>query len=101
MKLKVSDEVIVKIGKDKGKKGRIEKSYPKSNKLLVAGVNLYKKHVKKGKKTMQAGIIDIPKPISASNVTLVCPKCNLPTKVGYVFSDNKKLRSCKKCKQTF
>ena len=60
MKLKVSDEVIVKIGKDKGKKGRIEKSYPKLNKFLVAGVNLYKKHLKKGKKTMQAGIIDIP-----------------------------------------
>ena len=99
MKVKTGDEVIVLLGKDKGKKGRIERVFPKINKVLVSGVNIYKRHKKPQGKTLQGGIIDITKPISTSSVALVCPKCNLPTKIGFKLENKDKKRICKKCRQ--
>lgn len=98
MKLKTGDEVQILQGKDKGKKGKIEKILTKNNQVLVTGVNMYKKHVKKaGKKP--GGIVDIMKPLNVSKVVLICPKCNLSTKSVFVFHNEKKARVCKKCKQ--
>ncbi|MEX0616225.1 MAG: 50S ribosomal protein L24 [Candidatus Woykebacteria bacterium] len=99
MKIKTGDQVLVLVGKDKGKKGKVEKSLPKINKVLVGGINVYKKHQKPQGKTLQGGIIDLAKPINVTNVALICPKCNLPTKVSYRTGDKKKDRICKKCKQ--
>ena len=99
MKVKAGDEVLVLTGKDKGKKGNVEKVFPKLNKVLVSGVNIYKRHKKPQGRTLQGGIIDITKPISTSSVTLICPKCNLPAKVGFKIEDKNKKRICKKCKQ--
>jgi len=98
MKLETGDEVQILRGKDKGKKGKIEKIFAKSDQVLVTGVNMYKKHVKKaGKKP--GGIVEMMKPLSVSKVVLVCPKCNLATKSGFVVHNDKKARICKKCKQ--
>ncbi len=99
MKVRAGDEVKVLLGKDKGKQGKVEKVFPKSGKVLVAGVNLYKKHKKPTGKTLQGGIIDITKPLGASSVAIICPKCKLPTKVGFKLENKKKLRICKKCNQ--
>lgn len=99
MKIKTGDEVVVLLGKDKGKKGNIERVFPHLKKVLVSGVNIYKRHKKPQGRTLQGGIIDITKPISTSNVALVCPKCKLPTKVGYKSEGEAKKRICKKCKQ--
>jgi large subunit ribosomal protein L24 len=99
MKVKTGDEVVVLLGKDKGKKGNIERVFPKFNKVLVSGVNIYKRHKKPQGRTLQGGIIDITKPVSTSSVALVCPKCNLPTKVGFKLENKDKKRICKKCKQ--
>lgn len=101
MKLIKGDEVVVTAGKDKGKKGKIEKVFPLLNKVSVGGVNLYKKHLKGRRDLAQAGIVDIVKPLPVSNVSLVCPKCNLPTRVSYVLNGKEKVRICKNCKQTF
>jgi len=100
MKLKKGDKILVIAGKDKGKTGSIERCFPRTNQVLVGGVNIIKKHVKRQRKISRGGIIEINKPISASNVMLVCPSCNKPTRVGFQTVDNdKKVRICKKCKE--
>lgn len=98
MKLRSGDEVLVLQGKDKGRKGSIEKLFAKKNQVLVTGLNIYKKHMKRSG-NVPGGIIDVTKPISISKVALVCPKCNLSTKAGVLTHNDKKVRICKKCKQ--
>jgi len=97
MKIKKGDKVKVIYGKDKGKEGVVEKVYKKTNKVLIPGVNLYKKHIKKNEKMPQGGIIDIPRPLDVSKVMLICPKCKKPTRVGFFKEGKKKFRICKKC----
>jgi large subunit ribosomal protein L24 len=98
MKIKVGDEVVVLLGRDKEKKGKVERIFAKKNQVLVSGVNIYKKHVKK-RGRVPGGIIEVTKPLPTSKVTIVCPKCELPTRLGISVQDNKKIRTCKKCKQ--
>jgi len=96
-KFKVGDEILVTAGKDKGKKGKIEKVFPKRNKVLVESVNLIKKH-KKVSKNQPAGIYEISLPISIGKVALICPKCGKRTRVGFLQEGSHKSRICKKCK---
>jgi large subunit ribosomal protein L24 len=100
MKIKKGDTVIINSGKDRGKKGAITSVFPKNNKVVVVGVNIVKKHLKPSKKNPHGGIIDKPAALDASNVTVVCPRCSLPTRVGYKLTDSKKMRICKKCKES-
>ena len=97
MKLKKNDQVIVLYGKDKGRKGKIEKVFPKTNKVLVPGVNIYKKHLKPQGEGRPGGIIDKVFPLPVSNVELLCPKCNQKTRIGYQVTKGDKQRLCKKC----
>lgn len=83
MKVKKGDQIIVTVGKDRGRKGKIEKIFPKLNRVLVPGVNVYKRHLKSRSEKKPGGIVDIVKPLPVSNVALVCPKCAQPTRVGY------------------
>lgn len=99
MKIKKGDEVKVTIGKDKGKTGKVEKVFPKSDKVLILGMNQYKRHLKARSQNQPSEIATITKPLPIANVLLVCPKCHLPTRVGYAFENKKKTRICKKCKQ--
>lgn len=100
MKLKKGDQIIITSGKDKGRKGKIEKVLPKANKIVVPGINVYKKHAKPKGEKQPGGIVEIIKPLALSNVALVCPKCSQPTRIGYQF-DGKgaKYRICRKCQQ--
>jgi large subunit ribosomal protein L24 len=99
MKLKKNDQVVVTSGRDRGRKGKIEKVFPKEKKVLVSGVNLYKKHKKKTDKN-PGGIIDITRPLPVANISLICPKCNQATRVGYRIEGNRgKIRICQKCRQ--
>jgi large subunit ribosomal protein L24 len=98
MKFKVGDNIKVTAGKDKGREGKIEKVFPKAFKVLVAGVNLYKKHVK-GFQGQKGGIYDIPRPLGLGKVALICPKCKKITRIGYLKKAEKKVRICKKCRK--
>jgi large subunit ribosomal protein L24 len=98
MKLKKGDQVQVLAGKDIGKRGSITRVVAESDRVIVDGVNMVKKHQKPTRKTMQGGIIDKEMPIHVSNVALVCPSCG-PTRIGYRFSDTgEKVRVCRKCR---
>jgi len=97
MKLKKNDEVIIVKGKDKGKKGKIEKVYESLGKVLVPGVNLYKRHYKSRLQNKPSEIIEITKPLPIANVALLCPNCHKMTRVGYKIENKEKIRICKKC----
>jgi len=99
MKLKLNDTVKVITGKDKGQTGKIEKTFPKKNSAIVAGVNQYKKHRKPQGQNQPGGIIDITKPINISKLTLVCPQCKKSSRIGYQGEKKKKVRICKKCQK--
>jgi large subunit ribosomal protein L24 len=96
MKLKKGDTVIVIAGKDKGKQGEIISVQPKTNKVIVAGVNTAKRHLAaRGGTSNTGGIVDKDMPINASNVMLVHK--GKPTRVGYkVKSDGTKVRVAKR-----
>ena len=97
MKIKKGDEVEVLSGKEIGKRGTVMRVLPADNKLIVDRVNVVKKHQKPTRATMQGGIIDKEMPLHASNVGIVCGKCNRATRIGYRFDGDKKIRICRKC----
>jgi len=99
MKIRKGDKVLVISGKDKNRTGLVEKVLPKEKRLIVEGVNIVKKHVKRSKKYLQGGIIQLNQPIDISNVMLLCPHCHKPTRVGFRLLDQKKVRICKKCQE--
>jgi len=97
LKLRKGDRVRVLTGKDVGKEGAITRVLPESNRVIVDGVNIAKKHQRQTRATMQAGIIDKDMPIPVSNVAVVCSTCGA-TRVGFRFDDQgRKIRVCKKC----
>lgn len=97
MKLKKNDEIVILKGKDKGKKGKIEKIFSKENVVLVPGLNVFKRHKKARMQNQQSEIIEIVKPLPVSNVSLVCPNCHKVTRIGYKFENKEKIRVCRKC----
>jgi len=98
--IKKEDTVMVLTGKNKSKRGRVIGVNPGKQKVVVEGVNIQKKHMKPNKQYQQGGIIEKEAPIYASNVMLVCPKCDKPTRIGnQMLEDGRKLRLCKKCKE--
>ena len=102
MHVKRGDTVVVIAGKDKGKEGNVVAAFPESNKVIVEGVAVAKKHQKARMQGQTSAIVDKEMPIDASNVMRVCPKCGKPARVGVkVFDDGSKAKFCKKCGETF
>ena len=99
-RLKRDDEVMVIRGRDKGKRGKVQRILAST--VLVEGVNMVKRHMKAGQGARQAGIIDKEMPIDSSKLMPICPSCNEPTRIGYkVLDDGSKSRVCKKCEGMF
>lgn len=88
MKLKVNDTVQVTAGKDKGRKGKVLKILPKLHRVVVEGMNMYKRH-RKAAMGQPGGIVDRPRPLGMGKVALICPKCGKVTRVGYEVVDKK------------
>jgi len=100
VKIRKNDTVMVITGKDMGKKGKVRFVYPDKNRLLVEHVNMIKRHARAAKQARQAGIIEREAPINASNVMLVCTKCNRSVRIGQRFlEDGSKVRYCKSCNE--
>lgn len=97
MKLKKGDKVVVLSGNDKGKTGEVLEVIPKTQKAIVKGVNIRKKHVKPRKAGEEGGIIPSEFPVHSSNLNVVCPKCGKTARIGYKTENDKKVRICKKC----
>lgn len=99
MKIKKGDEVKIVLGKDKGKTGKVEKILPGDEKVLVTGINQYKRHMKARSQTQSSEIVTITVPLAVAKVRIVCPKCHTMTRVGYKIEREKKVRICRKCEQ--
>ncbi|MEW6570811.1 MAG: 50S ribosomal protein L24 [Nitrospirota bacterium] len=98
--IKKNDTVVVIAGKEKGKKGRVLSVLPAKEGVLIENVNMIKRHLKPSRKYTQGGIIEKEAPLHISNVMLLCPKCNKPTRIGNILlQDGKKVRSCRECKE--
>ena len=98
MRVKKGDTVVVIAGKDKGKKGKVVKVMPKTNRVLVEGVNVRTKHTKPRRAGETGGIVKQSVAINASKAMVVCKKCNTVTRVAHTtLSDGTKVRTCKKC----
>jgi len=94
-------EIIGGRFEDKGKRGQVIRVNPDDGRVVVQGVNLRKKHQRQvqtqGRRNLSPGIIEFEGPIHISNVMLVCPKCNEPTRVGLRRDGDESLRVCKHC----
>ena len=108
MNIKKGDKVKILAGKDKGKTGKVLQVFSSRNRISVEGLNLLIKHMRPRKQGEKGQRIEFPAPMSASNMMLICTKCNKPTRVGYRVTEikqegkkvkKKKNRICKKCKQ--
>ncbi len=98
MKIRKNDTILIKIGKDKGKKAKVLKVFSESAMILAENVNLAKKHVKPKKQGEKGQIIEMPRPFAVSRAMLVCPNCGQAARVGYKITEGGKFRVCKKCK---
>lgn len=101
LEIKKGDKVAVIAGKNKGKVGKILKVSLKSKRrVVIEGVNLVKKHIRRRSEGESGGIKEVPASIDASNVVLFCSNCNKGVRFGTKVSDDKsKVRICKKCQR--
>jgi large subunit ribosomal protein L24 len=100
MTVRKGDTVLVIAGKDRGKRGTVERVEQTKRGLgvVVPGLNMAKRHMRARTRTQQAGILDLPVPIHISNVQVVCPRCDKPTRVAtQVLEGGRHVRACKNC----
>jgi len=103
MKIRKDDKVLIISGKDRGRIGKVLKTFPEENRLTVESINMVKKHVKPKKSGEKGQIVQMPAPISVSNIKLICKNCSKPTRIEYKIVPREKgkkslkIRTCKKC----
>lgn len=101
-RIKKGDTVEVMSGNDQGLRGTVQRVLPRKDRIVIAGVNVVKKHqrpVRAGRGEVRAGIIEYEAPIHISNVMLVCPQCDESTRVGFTRQEDsdRKVRVCRAC----
>lgn len=104
MNIKKNDQVKILTGKDKGKTGKVLQIFPVRNRASIEGLNLNVKHMRPRRDGEKGQRIEFPAPLQLSNVQLVCQKCDKPTRVAITViksadGKEKRVRTCKQCKQ--
>ncbi len=103
LRIRSGDEVLVLAGKDRStrkhpRRGRVIRVVPDKQRVFVDGMNIIKRAVRASQKVRQGGIVESPGPIHVSNVMLICPSCDAPTRVGVRNTEQgKRVRYCKRC----
>ncbi|MFN0073244.1 MAG: 50S ribosomal protein L24 [Chloroflexota bacterium] len=96
--MKRDDTVQILSGRERGKRGKVREVRVNDDRVIVAEVNIAKRHTKPGQNARQAGIIDVEQPLHISNVGVVCPKCDRPVRIGArQLEDGRRVRVCKRC----
>jgi large subunit ribosomal protein L24 len=96
--IRKNDTVIVTTGKYNGKRGRVLKVIPSTNRVIVEGVNIIKRHTRANpQRNIKGGIVEREGALHASNVQLVCPDCGKLTRIGHQMRGDRKVRICRKC----
>ncbi len=99
MKIRKGDQILIISGKDRGKKTKVLRAFPREERILAEGVNIRKKHLRPKRGGEKGQTVEIPMPIHISNVKILCLKCGKATKINYKTIEGKKQRICKKCGQ--
>ncbi len=98
LRIRKGDEVVVIAGKDRGKRGTVQEVMSTEGRVVVAGVNIAKRHRKANpQRNIKGGIIEQPAPLATGKVMLVCPHCGKPTRVGHRMDEDVKERFCRQC----
>ncbi len=100
--IRKGDNVVVLAGKDRGKHGTVERVEKTKRGLgvVIPGINMAKKHQRPKSRTESAGIMDIPMPLDISNVQVICPRCDKPSRVSHAHlegEEKRRVRICKHC----
>ena len=91
----------IRVGKDRGKTGKITRVFPKTGRVTIDGLNTVKRHVKPRRQGEQGEVVTVSRSIPAANVALVCPSCSKMTRPGMRLENDAKVRFCKKCGTAF
>jgi large subunit ribosomal protein L24 len=101
-RIKRDDQVMILGGKNRGKKGKVLHVIPASGRVVVEGLNLIKKHVRRSQENPQGAIISRESPLPLDRVQPICPRCNRGVRVGFkVLGDGSKTRICRRCEESF
>lgn len=97
MKIRKGDNVKIMSGKDRGKTGTVLHAYPDKERVIVDGLNVFKKRSRPKRQGQKGETVLVPRPMAASKVMLVCSNCKNPTRAGFRMDGPRKVRYCKKC----
>ncbi len=102
VKIKKNDQVLVIAGKDKDARGKVLRVFPGQGTAIVERINLVKRHTKPNpQKQVQGGVLEREAPIRISNLKVICPECDVPTRMGRRrLDDGRGVRVCRKCGAT-
>ncbi len=107
MNIHKNDQVKVITGNARGKAGKVLKVFRDSNRVIVEGVNIIKRHTRPNAKNPQGGVVQKEAPINVTNVMVLCPKCGKQTRIGHksvqdtISGRRKPMRVCSKCEEMF
>ncbi len=101
MQIRKNDSVMVVAGKERGKTGKVLRVIPEKDQVIIERVNLVKRHTRPRGPQQPGGIVEKEASIRASNIMMMCDKCNAPVRVGRkMLTDGKKIRVCRRCGET-
>ena len=99
LKIKSGDTVLIQVGKDRGKTGKVLRVFPRVERLIVEGRNIVKKHVRPRRAGEKGQRVEVPAAMPVARVMLVCPSCQKATRVGLQRTpEGRRERRCKKCR---
>ena len=97
-RIRRNDNVMVMVGRERGKQGQVREVQLEKQRIVVQGLNIVKRHTRARSAQQPSAIIEREAPLHVSNVQLVCPQCNKPTRTGFRAQPNgAKVRFCKRC----
>ena len=100
MEIRKNDSVMVIAGKERGKTGKVLRVLPEKNAVIIERISIVKRHTKPRGPQQSGGIVEKEAPINASNIMMMCDKCNAPVRIGHQeLSDGKKIRICRRCNE--
>lgn len=98
MQIRKNDSVMVISGKERGKTGKVLRVNPKEDAVIIERINVVKRHTKPRGPQQAGGIVEKEASIPASNIMIMCDKCNAPVRIGHkVLADGNKIRVCRRC----
>jgi large subunit ribosomal protein L24 len=100
VQIRKNDSVLVISGRERGKTGKVLRVLPEKDSVIIERINIVKRHSKPRGPQQAGGIVEKEAPITASNLMIMCDKCNAPVRIGHkVLPDGRKIRICRRCNE--